>query len=121
MSSVVKSMSTNDDPTTLGEIDSEFLNKALKKNLTYLELRKIGFACKEVSNIIDVFNKTTFEFTMSNLPWVIKAMPERYPWLIYPNMNEKEHQVQKCICAKNWRETISQKPECLALQNSPWT
>jgi hypothetical protein len=114
-------MSTNDDPTTLGEIDSEFLNKALKKNLTYLELRKIGFACKQVSNVIDVFNKTTFEFTMSILPWVIKAMPERYPWLIYPNMNEKEHQVQRCICAKNWRATLSKKPECLALQHSPWT
>jgi hypothetical protein len=113
-------MSTNDDPTTLGEIDSEFLNNALDKNLTYLELRKIGFPCQQVSNIIDVFNRTTFEFTMSHLPWIIKAMPERYPWLIYPNMNEKEHQVQKCKCARNWRAALSKKPECLALQHSPW-
>lgn len=114
-------MSTNDDPISLDEFDSEFLDKALNKNLTYLELRKIGFACKQFSPIIDVFNKTAFEFTMSHLPWIVKAMPERYPWLIYSMMHEKENQVQKCICAKNWRATLGQKPECLALQKSPWT
>ena len=121
LSSVLKSMSTNDDPTSLEEFDSEFLKKALHKKLTYLELRKVGFMCQKFPNIMDTFNKSAVEFTISNLPWVIKIMPERYPWMIYGNMHEKERQLKECICAQNWRSTMGQKQECLALQKSPWT
>ena len=130
ISSILKSMSTNDDPNFLEEFDSEFLKKALDKKLTYLELRKIGFKCnnnnnknnsKNIPNIMDAFHEPAFDFTMSNLPWAVKAMPERYPWLIYDNMHEKEHQLKECICAENWRSIIGQKPECLDLQKSPWT
>ena len=45
ISSVLKSMSTNDDPHFLKEFDSMFLKNAITKNLTYLHLRKISFVC----------------------------------------------------------------------------
>ena len=137
ISSILKSMSTNDDPHFLNEFDTDFLRKAgaagtgtasitthngnNMATLSYLELRKISFDCTAFSHILDAVNESTYDYTVSTLPWIIADQPERYPWLIYTNLHEKERQVKACICSKNWRTTIRTDPMCLELQQNPWT
>ena len=126
MSAILKSMSTADDPHGLKEFDTAFMEKAMNGSLTYLELRRISFKCQNTGqsmfkNVIDAFNKTTFNYAVSTLPWIVRSMPERYPWLTYNNMYQKELKVKECVCSEDWRIKIAENPDCLELQKNPWT
>ena len=46
----------------------------------------------------DVLDETTLEFVLERLPWAVRRMPERYPWLYGPDIFEKERRLRACMC-----------------------
>jgi hypothetical protein len=85
-------------------ISNKFWEKAALGALTLADMAILSFTYESMSKYSPCglhFKHTSYlrqkDFIIDNLPWALKEVPARYPWLYRPTLFEEEKAKHRCF------------------------